>query len=112
MFRAKKIFLVLLALSLVFAIASCGGTKGCDTCVDGDGDGICDVCKKAMPEEEVADVPLVEDGYPTFQVVLAKNTSSTVRQAINTTLKAKIKETYDVAIDSFTEESNNDEEIK
>ena len=110
--KLKKILLMLLALSLIFAIASCGGgAKGCDSCVDDDGDGICDVCKKKIPEDEIADVPLFEDGEPTFQVVLAKNLDNAVRKAVNSTLKVKVKDAYDVSIDSFTEESENDEEI-
>ena len=109
--KVKKILLILLTLSLVFAIASCGGgSKGCDTCVDDDGDGICDVCKKEMPEE-VADVPLFEEGVPTFQIILAKNTALSVFQAVNNTMKADIQDACEYDIDVFMEEDENDEEI-
>ena len=78
----------MLALSLVFVIASCGGgAKPCATCVDSDGDGICDVCKNEMPEEEILDVPLFEDGEPGFRVILGKTIASSVKQAVNSTLK-------------------------
>lgn len=41
----KKTIALLLALVMVFALVSCGGKKTpCETCVDEDGDKICDVC--------------------------------------------------------------------
>ena len=47
---AKKVLLLLIALLLIFTVASCdGGDKTdepCDVCVDGNGDGKCDSCKK------------------------------------------------------------------
>lgn len=110
MFKIKNVVLLIIALALVLAIASCGAPEKCNPCVDSDGDGFCDVCKKEIPEE-VADVPLFEDGEPTFQIVLAKNAGSPVRQAINSKLKAPVKDAYEVSIDSFTEGSENDEEI-
>jgi len=106
--KMKKFLLVLLAFSLAFSIASCGGAKRCDSCVDDDGDGVCDVCKKAMPEDEIADVPLFEDGEPTFHIVLEQGAAGEVRQAVNNTLKADVKDAYDVSITSFTEGSDND----
>ena len=43
MYKTKRILLLLLTLTLAFSIASCGGdTKPCESCVDGDGDGLCD----------------------------------------------------------------------
>ena len=43
----KKTIALLLALVMVLAFASCG-KKPCDTCVDADGDLVCDVCGKAL----------------------------------------------------------------
>ena len=83
----KKILLVILAFILVFAIASCGGednTDGaCTSCVDKDGNGLCDVCEKEIPEEDIAVVPLFENGLPTFHIVLAKSSSEAVTEAVN-----------------------------
>ena len=92
--KAKKILFVLLALALVFAIASCGGSKPCETCVDENSDGICDVCEKEIPVEEVADVPLFENRSPTFQVVLAENLSADIRQAAVNSIKSMLIHTW------------------
>ena len=40
----KRIVALLLALVMVFAFVSCGGKTPCETCVDEDGDLVCDVC--------------------------------------------------------------------
>ena len=64
-----------------------------------------------MPEEEVADVPLFEEGVPTFQIILAKNTVVSVLQAVNNTMKADIQDACEYDIDVFMEEDENDEEI-
>ena len=108
--KAKKILFVLLALALVFAIASCGGggSKPCETCVDENSDGICDVCEKEIPVEEVADVPLFVNGSPTFQVVLAENLSSDIKQAAVNSIKSMLKRDYDVDVDLFYEKSEDD----
>ena len=46
MLKVKRILFLFLAVLLMFAIASCGGgAKPCDTCVDCDGDGICECCE-------------------------------------------------------------------
>ena len=113
MLKLKKILFMLLALSLVLVVASCGGAENgdCKACVDGDGDGICDVCKKEIPEEEVADVPLFEDGKPTFQIVLTKDASDDVKSAVESTLTAKLNDAYKVTVNSFTEESEDDSAI-
>ena len=55
MAKVKKLLLILLTLSLVFAIAACGGKNTpCDTCVDADDDGKCD--KISTEEEEILNV--------------------------------------------------------
>ena len=91
--NVKKIFLIILTLSLGFTIASCGGgTNTCKGCVDDDDDGICDVCEKEMPDTEIVDVPLFEEGEPTFHIVLARGISNDIRSAVNSTLKSEIKE--------------------
>ncbi len=50
----KKTIALLLALVMVFALVSCGGGKDpCDTCVDADGDKICDVCENEIKSDPV-----------------------------------------------------------
>ena len=111
MLKAKKILFLILTLSLMLVIASCGGTKPCKECVDDNSDGICDVCKKEMPEEEVADVPLFEDGEPTFQVVISEDASTVIRQKAVNSIKSMLRYDYDVTVDVFTEGSGEDSEL-
>ena len=56
----KRILMLLLALSLVFALFSCNdtGDEPCDEHTDDDEDGICDVCEECI--EHFDDD---EDGY-------------------------------------------------
>ena len=44
----KKLLVLLLALSLTFVLFACGGKTPCETCVDENGDGACDVCGEAV----------------------------------------------------------------
>ena len=93
----------------MLAIVSCGGNSNKhDVCVDGDGDGICDVCDKTMPEEEVADLPLFEDGEPTFQIVIGKSEPNTVKHAAKSSIQETLKDKYDVDVYLFTEGSDED----
>lgn len=49
----KRIVALLLALVMVFAFVSCGGKTPCETCVDEDGDLVCDVCgEEIKPDSE------------------------------------------------------------
>ena len=93
----------------MLAIVSCGGNSNKhDVCVDGDSDGICDVCDKTMPEEEVADLPLFEDGEPTFQIVIGKSEPNTVKHAAKSSIQETLKDKYDVDVYLFTEGSDDD----
>lgn len=51
----KKLLAFLLVCVMAFALVSCGGGSGdkatCTTCVDNNGDKICDVCKNAIKDE-------------------------------------------------------------
>ena len=38
MLKTKRILLLLFAVLSLLVMASCGGTKSCDECVDGDGE--------------------------------------------------------------------------
>lgn len=52
----KKIVAFLLACIMVFALVSCNGSKDpCETCVDADGNKICDVCGKEIKDTETPD---------------------------------------------------------
>ena len=109
--KTKKFLLVLLTLSLVFAIASCGGGSTTHTeCIDEDGDGLCDVCDKEMPAEEAAEVPLFEDGEPTFHIVIGKNEPNTIKHAIRSSIQDALNDEYDVDVPAFFEESDEDDQ--
>jgi len=107
MTSAKKFLLILLSLSLVLLIASCGGSGKCDVCVDEDSDGVCDVCETKIEGEEVKDVVLIEDGETTFQIILPKNASVAVKQAVNTSIKSELGD-CDIDVDVITEGSEDD----
>ena len=107
----RKILFLLLTLTLVFAIASCG-TTSCDKCVDGDGDGLCDTCKQKIEDGSptVSDIVLIEDEEVNFQIVLAKDVPTSVKQTINASIKAVYKNTYGIDINVVTDGSAEDEE--
>jgi len=108
----RKFLLLLLAVTIVLAMASCGGSAKCDACVDEDGDGICDVCKTKIEDEtgggKVDDVVLIEDGETIFQIVLPQNASGVVKQAVNTSIKAVFRNAHDIDVDVITEGSEDD----
>ena len=113
----RKIILLLLAISLVFALASCGGggdkNEPCETCVDADGNGKCDKCKKDMPKDTAEDVLLFdEDGQPLFQIVISDELPSSIRQAVNTNIKTYLSREFDVDINVIVEGASNDEEME
>ncbi len=54
----KKTIALLLALVMVLALAACGQKNPCDTCVDADGDLVCDVCgNKVDPGQKPTPTP-------------------------------------------------------
>jgi hypothetical protein len=61
-----------------------------------------------MPEEEVADLPLFEDGEPTFQIVIGKSEPNTVKHAAKSSIQETLKDKYDVDVYLFTEGSDDD----
>ena len=54
----KKILLLILALTLVFALVSCGE---CDRHIDENGDGICDECDEKLAADPPSEDPPSED---------------------------------------------------
>ena len=108
----KKLFLLFLALSLVFVLIACGGKAPCDTCVDADGNGKCDNCKKDMPKTADDVLLFDEDGEPLFQIVIANDLPISVRQAVNTNIKTYLSREFDVDVNVVVEGSALDEEIE
>ena len=73
----KKIFLLLLALTLVFALISCDD-EPCVEHVDENEDLVCDKCDAKLEEEQKGDeLLLIENGEAKFQIVVA-NSAGTI----------------------------------
>ena len=109
--KVKKLLVVLFTLSFILALVSCGATV-CTECVDGDGNGLCDNCDKEMPKTETNDIVLFEDEEPTFQIILAKGISNEVKQAVNTGIKAVLRNTKNISLDVFTEGDKSESETE
>jgi hypothetical protein len=101
-----------LALPLVFALIACGGKAPCETCIDADGNGKCDNCKKDMPKTADEVLLFDEDGVPLFQIVIAKDLPVFVRQAVNTNIKMYLQRECELDVDVVIEGSAADEEIE
>ena len=116
--NTRRILALLTVLVLALMLFACGGGKGdggktpCDVCLDTDGDKKCDVCGKDMPADEKEDVLLFDGEDPTFQIVIAKDIASTMRQIVNTNVKIMLQREYGVTVDVIVEGSANDEEIE
>ena len=59
MIKFNRILFTVLAFVLVLALASCGGEKLCEECVDKDGNGVCDVCKNEISKQRPQPMHLV-----------------------------------------------------
>ena len=106
--NCRRLLLLLLSLCLAFALASCGATS-CDKCIDENGDGICDNCDNPIETAASAeDVVLIEDDVPTFKIVWAKDTPNAVKQLVNTSIKATLKNEYGSEIVVVTDGSADD----
>lgn len=95
----KRIVALLLALVMVFAFVSCGGKTPCETCVDEDGDLVCDVCG-----EEIKPDPEQTPGKNTLTVAdFAKILEATPVSRIEMSVKedwknvGSLKSTYTIA---------------
>ena len=113
--KLKKTLYVMLFFMLVVALVACGGNAKCGTCVDEDGDGICDVCKTKIEDKTEGgkpdDVVLIEGGEAIFQIVLPSDAPAAVRQAVNTGIKAVLRNVHDIDVDVVTEGNADDAEI-
>jgi len=106
MVKLKHFTLFFLVSLLIFALAACGTCN----CVDSDGNGICDNCKKEVSDGEV-ELVLIEDGEALFQVVIAEGASSDVVRAVNTSIKSMLRNMYGIDVDVVIENSGEDSEI-
>jgi hypothetical protein len=88
----SKIFIILLALLLIFSLVACGGDMPCTEHVDEDEDGICDECEDVIEgddggdgeeEEKPEGTLLIGEGEVKFAFVLSKSASANTRIAIN-----------------------------
>ena len=105
----KKTLLISLLLILSLALFACGGGESaCETCIDDNGDGFCDVCDTEMPKGEVQDVVLIEDGVANFQIVVAKTAPTKIRNFVNSKLAGVLRNRFDVDVTVVVEDSDND----
>ncbi len=88
----RTLLLLLLSLSIIFSLLSCGGDEvTCTEHVDSDANGKCDVCDATVEPNtgnegggnESADIVLVKDGDALFSVLVASNASNTIRDYAN-----------------------------
>ena len=75
----KKILAMLLALSLVLALAACGGKDPCESCVDENKDGVCDVCgEKVETPDPDPDLDPDPDNKTDYEKFMAAEIGDTV----------------------------------
>jgi len=107
-----KLFAITVITFILFAMLfSCGGNAACSECSDNDGNGICDVCNKEIKdgsEEDAEAVELIKNGETAFQIVLPKNASNAVRQAVNTGIKAVLRNAHNIDVDVVYEGEESD----
>ena len=91
----KKIFLLLLALSLTICLFACGGTP-C-THEDAGSDGTCDKCEKPTGDGPVEppldDLMLIENGEVNFKFIL---TSDSISNKVITAIRNIVSELEDL----------------
>jgi len=81
----KVLITILLALALVFTITACGEeeTKPCETHVDGDEDGLCDVCKKKLEAKNDDGITLIKDEEILFGIVLGSDIGTSTKMVLD-----------------------------
>ena len=92
----KKLLVLLLALTLCFALIACGGDTPCTEHVDADANGKCDNCDATVEPQggeqeggtESADlIELVKNGSATFQIVSTEDMSVTLGRTLTNFIK-------------------------
>lgn len=82
----KKIVAFLLACIMVFALVSCkGGKDPCETCVDADGNKICDVCGKEIQDKPDPETPAEALTVADFATAMKDVNSSRVELTLTET---------------------------
>lgn len=84
----------------------CGAAVACTECTDTDGDGKCDVCGG----DTVTELPLLINGEPNFQFVLASGIHIDIRRTVEQSIVRSIKSKTGIEIVSVTEGANSDTE--
>ena len=116
----KRILAIITAVLLLFAFSSCLGSTPPETeCtgdhVDADENGRCDICDAALetekePEEdkekENGELALIKDGEALFQIVVAKDSSSSTFQKAAKSIQSAL-EKLDVEVKVVTENADN-----
>lgn len=104
----KKSLSILVFLILSVSLFACGGGKEkCETCVDGDGDSVCDVCG-AEVQATVEEVSLIENGEAKFQIVIASDTPLKARNFVNAKLAGALRNKHDINVKVVIESGEND----
>ena len=88
-----KLLLLLLALAMVFSIASCGEDGG-DTSTDGDGGGDT-VTPPDNGNDDPENLALIENGKANFKIVIASGADAAVRKAV----EGFISDLQDIGVD-------------
>ena len=92
----KKLFVLLLALTLCFALIACGGDTPCTEHTDKDGNGKCDICDATVEPaggdvgggtQNADSLELVKGDSATFQVIYTSETADTVGKPLTNFVK-------------------------
>ena len=125
----KRILLMLLAFTLVFAFAACNGDGGsdvcehidddedglcdeCDVCIehlDDDEDGLCDYCDEELGGDEPSDtesLDLIKDEEILFSIVLGNDIDNDTRFYVNDI--PSLLEDFEVELDILKDEKDNE----
>ena len=89
----RTLILLLLSLSIIFSLLSCGGDGACTEHTDANRDGKCDTCDATVEPSggeggegdgnDSAAIELIKDGDALFSVLVASSASSVVRDYAN-----------------------------
>jgi hypothetical protein len=109
----KKLWILLLTLSLIFCFASCGGASDCDGAhKDSDGDGLCDVCGEDVGSSPAPldGLKLIEDGFCNFHFVVASGLGSDIHIQLDSIVKGL--KTIGLYTDVYTDTKSNEIECE
>ncbi|MBE6645552.1 MAG: hypothetical protein E7612_09310 [Ruminococcaceae bacterium] len=104
----RKPILLIIAALLVFSLFACSKNADCESCSDGNEDGICDTCGKEISDAADSDITLIENGEAKFNVVLSSEASSDVKKAINSEIRAYLRNKHGIDVALSVEGSDAD----